>query len=123
LRRPEVNYASLMSLSGAGPGVSDAKVVEQIEVQAKYHGYIERQRCEIAHARTHAETPIPRDFDYATVRGLSTEVRQRLTHIRPETVGQASRISGVTPAAVSLLLVYLKRRRVDSEPRDLAGHA
>ncbi len=82
----------------------------QVEVQAKYSGYIDRQQDEIERHRRHEETRLPDGIDYAQVRGLSTEVRQRLTQARPGTVGQASRVPGVTPAAISLLLVYLKRR-------------
>jgi tRNA uridine 5-carboxymethylaminomethyl modification enzyme len=110
LRRPEVGYAQLMQLPGAGPGVDDPAVAEQVEVQAKYHGYIERQEAEIARTRREEEANIPPDMDYSAVRGLSSEVRQKLSQHRPATVGQASRISGVTPAAISLLLVHLKRR-------------
>jgi tRNA uridine 5-carboxymethylaminomethyl modification enzyme len=109
LRRPEVNYAALMAL--AGPGVDDPEVAQQIEIEAKYSGYIERQQDEIEHARRHEETRLPEHLDYATVHGLSTEERQKLVQHRPLTVGQAARISGVTPAAISLLLVHLKRAR------------
>jgi tRNA uridine 5-carboxymethylaminomethyl modification enzyme len=82
----------------------------QIDVQAKYHGYIDRQHEEIERQRRHEDARLPEDIDYAAVRGLSNEVRQRLAEHRPATLGQASRIPGVTPAAVSLLLVHLKRR-------------
>ncbi len=109
LRRPEMTYASVMALQGAGEPVADAAVAEQVEVQAKYQGYIERQLEEVAR-RKHSELlALPPDLDYRQVRGLSVEVQQKLNHHRPETVGQASRISGVTPAAISLLLVHLKR--------------
>ncbi|MFZ5593923.1 MAG: tRNA uridine-5-carboxymethylaminomethyl(34) synthesis enzyme MnmG [Pseudomonadota bacterium] len=110
LRRPEVNYASLMTLPGAGPSVSDGKVAEQVEIQAKYSGYIDRQHDEIERHRRHEETLLPEDFDYDKVRGLSNEVRQKFNAQRPVTLGQAARIPGVTPAAVSLLLVHLKKR-------------
>ena len=110
LRRPEVGYADLMQLPGVGPGVSDPRVAEQIEVEARYHGYLERQQDEVARQRRHEEVALPTDLDYAEVRGLSTEVRQKLSAQRPVTLGQASRIPGVTPAAVSLLLVHLRRR-------------
>jgi tRNA uridine 5-carboxymethylaminomethyl modification enzyme len=110
LKRPGVTYASLMTLSGAGPGVDDASVAEQVEVQAKYAGYIARQRDEVARQEAHESTPLPHDIDYRAVRGLSVEVQQKLEQHRPETLGQASRIQGVTPAAISLLLVHLKRR-------------
>ncbi|MCG6886975.1 MAG: tRNA uridine-5-carboxymethylaminomethyl(34) synthesis enzyme MnmG [Proteobacteria bacterium] len=111
LRRPDVSYHALLSLPGGGEPVPDAIVAEQVEIQAKYSGYIERQQDEIAHARRHEDTALPEDFDYGVVRGLSAEVSEKLTRIRPVTVGQASRIPGVTPAAISLLLVYLKKRR------------
>lgn len=109
LRRPEVSYASLMAIPGAGPGVDDPQVAEQVEIQAKYHGYIERQRAEIEHRAQQDELRLPADLDYTQVRGLSIEVQQKLNRARPETIGQASRISGVTPAAISVLLVHLKR--------------
>jgi tRNA uridine 5-carboxymethylaminomethyl modification enzyme len=110
LRRPEISYARLVALGKAGPGVPDPKVAEQLEIQAKYAGYIERQNDEIARHRRNEETPLPRNLDYEQVRGLSSEARQKLINHRPATVGQASRISGVTPAAISLLLVHLKKR-------------
>ncbi len=109
LRRPEVSYSTLMTLPGAGPGVDDPQVAEQVEIQAKYQGYIERQRAEIEHRAQQDELRLPADLDYSQVRGLSIEVQQKLNRARPETVGQASRISGVTPAAISVLLVHLKR--------------
>jgi tRNA uridine 5-carboxymethylaminomethyl modification enzyme len=111
LRRPEVNYESLMQLPGAGRAVLDLEVAQQLEIQAKYAGYIERQADEIERGRRHEETQLPLELDYAEVRGLSIEVSQKLTRHRPTTLGEASRISGVTPAAISLLLVHLKRRR------------
>ncbi|HSF20927.1 MAG TPA: tRNA uridine-5-carboxymethylaminomethyl(34) synthesis enzyme MnmG, partial [Burkholderiales bacterium] len=110
LRRPAINYAGLMALPGAGPGVEDAQVAEQVEIQAKYQGYIERQREEVARFEHHENLKLPEDIDYGSLRGLSVEVRQKLAAHRPETLGQASRISGITPAAVSVLLVHLKRR-------------
>jgi len=109
LRRPGVHYAELMTLPGAGERVADPAVAEQVEVATKYEGYIDRQKDEIARHLAHEETRLPRDLDYRTVRGLTAEVQQKLAHHRPETVGQATRISGVTPAAISLLLVHLKR--------------
>ena len=111
LRRPELDYARLMQVPGLGPGAADAKVAEQVEIEAKYAGYLDRQREEIARARRHETTAIPAAFDYAQVPGLSTEVRQKLERVRPETIGQAQRIPGMTPAAISLLLVHLERRR------------
>jgi len=109
LRRPGVDYATLMTLPEAGPGVDDTAVAEQVEVTTKYAGYIARQRDEIARTLEHDGTKLPRDLDYRTVRGLSTEVQQRLNAHRPDTIGEASRMQGITPAAVSLLLVHLKR--------------
>ncbi|HSJ97554.1 MAG TPA: tRNA uridine-5-carboxymethylaminomethyl(34) synthesis enzyme MnmG, partial [Myxococcota bacterium] len=109
LRRPNTSYGSLRPWLGAGEPVSEA-VAEQVEIGAKYAGYIDRQKVEVErHAAQHA-LEIPADLDYAAVRGLSREVRQKLADHRPETVGQAARIQGVTPAAISLLLVHLKRR-------------
>jgi tRNA uridine 5-carboxymethylaminomethyl modification enzyme len=110
LRRPDVRYAQLMTLSGAAPGVEDAQVAEQVEIQAKYQGYIERQQEEIARHEHYENLKLPQDVDYGSLRGLSVEVRQKLNLRRPETLGQASRISGVTPAAISVLLVHLKHR-------------
>ena len=114
LKRPEVTYADLVSVPGAGPGVHDRAVAEQVEVSCKYEGYIARQREEIARTRSQEDARLPEDLDYGAIRGLSTEVRQKLAAHRPATVGQASRISGVTPAAISLLLVHLKRRRLST---------
>ena len=114
LRRPEVNYETLLSLPGAGQGqlAPEAReVIEQIEIQAKYQGYITRQQDEVEKSLAHEQQQIPDGLDYAEVHGLSIEVRQRLAQARPETLGQASRVQGVTPAAISLLLVHLKRRR------------
>jgi tRNA uridine 5-carboxymethylaminomethyl modification enzyme len=109
LRRPELNYAALMRVPSLGPGVDDARVAEQVEVQVKYAGYLERQNEEIERQRRHDQTRIPTDFDYDAVRGLSAEVLQKLKRAQPQTIGQAGRIAGVTPAAISLLLVHLKR--------------
>ena len=109
LRRPELDYAALMRVPALGPGVDDAAVAEQVEIETKYAGYLERQREEIARQQRHEHTAIPSSFDYAAVSGLSAEVRQKLERVRPETVGQAQRIPGMTPAAVSLLLVHLAR--------------
>jgi tRNA uridine 5-carboxymethylaminomethyl modification enzyme len=104
LRRPEVHYHDIVT-----DPVDDPAVAEQIEIQAKYEGYIERQREEVARRADLESRPLPLDMDYREIRGLSAEVQQKLNHHRPETVGQAARISGVTPAAISLLLVHLKR--------------
>ncbi len=110
LRRPELDYGKLMSVPELGPAVDGVDVAAQVEVQTKYAGYLERQREEIERQRRHETTRIPQDFDYDRVRGLSAEVTLKLKRSLPETIGQASRISGVTPAAISLLLVHLKRR-------------
>ncbi|NVJ60149.1 MAG: tRNA uridine-5-carboxymethylaminomethyl(34) synthesis enzyme MnmG [Gammaproteobacteria bacterium] len=112
LKRPELNYRSLMALPAIGPGVDDEQVALQVEVQAKYAGYIARQKDEIERSLRYENAPIPLDFDYASISGLSAEVTQKLEQNRPETIGQASRISGVTPAAISLILVYLKKRNL-----------
>ncbi len=109
LRRPEISYADLMQLVPDHPPANDPAVVEQLEIQARYSGYLERQNDEIAKQLRHESTELPVDFDYTTVRGLSNEVQQKLNDTRPTTIGQAGRISGVTPAAVSLLLVHLKK--------------
>ena len=109
LRRPNVSYRSLMTLSNTGDGVESDEVAEQIDIQAKYQGYVERQKAEVARRAQHEDHLLPYELDYASVRGLSKEVQQKLQHHRPETVGQAARISGVTPAAIALLLVHLKR--------------
>ena len=116
LRRPEVSYENLMHLPGIGPGESDPQVAEQVEIQAKYSGYIERQREEIERQRRQENLVLPPALDYAEVRGLSREVREKLERHRPQTLGQASRIPGMTPAAVSLLLVHLKHRRPSGIP-------
>jgi tRNA uridine 5-carboxymethylaminomethyl modification enzyme len=108
LRRPGVSHASLSELSAPGAPV-DAEVAAQVEIQAKYQGYVNRQREEIERHERYETMALPRDLDYGAVRGLSIEVRQKLILHRPETIGQASRISGITPAAISLLLVHLKR--------------
>jgi tRNA uridine 5-carboxymethylaminomethyl modification enzyme len=109
LRRPNVSYRSLMEIPIAGAGVEDDCVAEQVEIQAKYQGYIERQRDEVRRRSTLDSTRLPANVDYSNVRGLSVEAQQTLNRFKPETIGQAARISGVTPAAISLLLVHLKR--------------
>ncbi len=110
LKRPQITYRSLATVAGIGPGVEDESVVAQLEIQARYDGYIERQREEVERSRAHQDRVLPDDLDYRSVRGLSAEVREKLERHRPASVGQASRISGVTPAAISLLLVHLKKR-------------
>jgi len=109
LRRPGVTYAALMTLPGAGPSVADAQAAELVETLCKYQGYIERQQDEIVRQEAYESTRLPGDLDYQQVRGLSIEAKQKLNQHRPETLRQAMRISGVTPAAISLLLVHLKR--------------
>ena len=110
VRRPEVNYKDLMAIEGIGPACDNEQAAEQTEIQIKYQGYIDRQLQEIAKQQKHENTILPADFDYASVSGLSNEVVAKLTDAKPETLGQASRISGITPAAISLILVYLKKR-------------
>lgn len=110
LRRPQVSYASLMTLPNAGTALDDSQVIEQVEIQAKYQGYIDRQQEDVARNLANETLRLPPDFDYGAVHGLSIEVRQRLNQHRPDTLGQAARIQGVTPAAISLLLVHLKRQ-------------
>ena len=110
LRRPEVNYEKLRQLLPADVASQDAAVTEQVEIQTKYSGYIDRQKDEIDRQAQNETLRLPAEIDYTSVRGLSREVQQKLNTHRPETLGEASRISGITPAAVSLLLVHLKRR-------------
>jgi tRNA uridine 5-carboxymethylaminomethyl modification enzyme len=110
LARPNVGYAGVAALVGDSPEPLPAEVTEQLEIQARYQGYIERQRDEIDRHRDQDARALPEDFDFDQVRGLSTEVREKLNRVRPHTLGQAARIPGVTPAAVSLLLIHLKRR-------------
>ena len=109
LRRPEVTYEKLMQIDQAKMSDVDVAVIEQINIQAKYFGYLARQEKEIERQKYYEDRVIPESIDYNAVPSLSTEVRQKLQKIRPSTIGQASRISGVTPAAISLLLVYLMR--------------
>ncbi len=138
LRRPNVSYSDLMSLNAgayasperpkeasdaASPGDADffARVVEQVEISAKYSGYISRQKEEVARASRYEHLKLPKDVDYMQVTALSFEARQKLNQIRPETLGQASRISGITPATVSLLLLYLKKRNLGGITSDGVG--
>ena len=108
LRRPQVTYASLLTLPGAGSPVADPQVAMQVEIATKYAGYIDRQHDEIARHLALESAQLPADLDYRSVRGLSAEAQQKLNLHKPETIGQAARISGITPAAISLLLVHLK---------------
>jgi len=115
LKRPEVSYTDLMNVAGLGPGTSDVKVAEQVEVQVRYAGYLTRQASEVEKNRRNESTLIPPAFDYDSVPGLSAELREKLHKTLPESIGQASRIPGMTPAAISLLLVFLKRHRAERQ--------
>ena len=110
IRRPEIRYTDLMAIDGLGSEFDNQAALEQVEIHTKYAGYIARQQDEINKQLRHEQTVLPKDFDYSTVSGLSNEVIAKLTDSRPDTIGQASRISGITPAAISLLLVYLKKQ-------------
>jgi tRNA uridine 5-carboxymethylaminomethyl modification enzyme len=112
IRRPEMTYKKLMQLPSLGPGLEDPIAAEQVEIQIKYAGYISRQLEEIAKTQRHENALLPPDFDYSVISGLSNEVVAKLSDARPETIGKASRISGITPAAISLLLVYLKKHNM-----------
>jgi len=122
LRRPGVAYSALMEMDGGRHASADVSretlaeahdaIVEQIEIAAKYAGYIDRQRDEVARAAHYENLRLPPELDYTEITALSIEVRQKLQQHRPETLGQASRISGVTPVAISLLLIYLKKNGV-----------
>ena len=113
LKRPEVHIEEL--LLSADFVCEDNEVFEQVEIDCKYHGYIARQSAEIERLRSHQESPLPVAFDYSQVTGLSNEVVQKLNEVKPVTLGQAGRISGVTPAAVSLLMIYMKKQKADSK--------
>jgi tRNA uridine 5-carboxymethylaminomethyl modification enzyme len=116
LKRPELDYAALMQIDGIGPGAVDPRVTEQVEVQVKYAGYLQRQAGEIERNRRHESKTIPADFSYESVRGLSSEASEKLRMMKPETIAQASRIPGMTPAAISLLLVHLKKQAKNRQP-------
>ena len=109
LRRPEVSYAALMTLPHSGTAVQDPAVADQVEIQAKYSGYITRQRDEVERREVQDSLKLPANLDYLQVRGLSREAQQNLNRYKPETIGHAARMQGITPAAISLLLVHLKR--------------
>jgi tRNA uridine 5-carboxymethylaminomethyl modification enzyme len=116
LRRPEITYQQLLRFPQVAEGATeDPKVAEQVEIQVKYSGYIERQQTEIARSLRYEDALLPEDFDYHQISGLSHEVRQKLIQHRPNSVGQASRIQGVTPAAISLILVYLKKSPIQRQ--------
>jgi len=113
LTRPEIDYAGLVEVTGGGE--IDPQVAEQVEIKTKYAGYIDRQQEEIARLRASEDTRLPEDIDYAGISGLSKEIQGKLSQARPETLGQASRVPGVTPAAISLLLIHLKKRGAGRE--------
>ncbi len=112
LARPELKVADLLALEKVSWSAENPQVAKQIEVQVKYAGYIDRQKLEIAKQQKSENTSIPKDLEYSTISGLSTEIMQKLSEVKPETIGQASRISGITPAAISIILVILKKRRL-----------
>ncbi len=117
LRRPDLSYAQVLALPGGGAGEADPRVTEQVEIAAKYQGYIDRQNDEVEKQRGQEALRLPPDLDYSLFTGLSMEVRQRLQKARPETLGQAARLQGITPAAISVLLVYAKRGFAPDKPR------
>jgi tRNA uridine 5-carboxymethylaminomethyl modification enzyme len=119
LRRPEIDYATLRRLPDFGDGETDPQVIEQLEIAAGYQGYIDRQREEVEKQAGQENTPLPEGIDYTTVPGLSNEVQQKLNRFRPQTIGMASRLQGMTPAAISLLLIHLKRG-IGRVPREKA---
>jgi tRNA uridine 5-carboxymethylaminomethyl modification enzyme len=110
LARPDVNYAALCTIPELSPPIANGAAAEQLEIQARYAGYIKRQEVEIERQRANESLKLPEGFDFAKVRGLSTEVREKLIKSQPATIGQAGRIPGMTPAAISLLLIHLKRK-------------
>ena len=121
LKRPELTYADVADLNGTA--VQNPQVAEQVEILAKYAGYIDRQQDEVSRLRANSETLIPADFDYSNIGGLSNEVKQKLTLAKPETIARASRIQGITPAAISLLLITLKKRGMLRKPKTTLASA
>ena len=111
LKRPQLAYADVVRLLGEEPSLP-AAVVEQVEIHLKYEGYIRRQLEQVARLEQFEAMPLPEGFDYWQIHGLSHEIREKLTHIQPVTLGQAARISGVTPAAVAILMVYFQKHRI-----------
>ena len=109
IRRPEVTYKDLMQIEGVGPGLSMQDAAEQVEIQIKYEGYINRQHEDVAQMKRLEDTKIPVDFDYDIVSGLSREITLKLKDVRPETLAQANRIPGVTPAAVQLIMITIRK--------------
>jgi tRNA uridine 5-carboxymethylaminomethyl modification enzyme len=114
LKRPQLSYADVLDLLGETPELPPA-VIEQVEIHLKYDGYIRRQLEQVARVEQYEEMPLPAAFDYGQIPGLSSEIQEKLIHIRPATLGQAGRISGVTPAAVAILMVYFQKHRVQRE--------
>ena len=123
LRRPDVSYENLLTLTDGGAGEQDPQVRQQLETAAKSQGYIDRQHEEIERGRHYEELPLPDDLDYREVRGLSIEAQQKLNKHKPQTLGQAGRVSGITPAAISLLLGYLKKKYKAGHAVDLGENA
>ena len=117
LKRPEMDYPALMSVEGMGPGLENNAAAEQVEIQAKYAGYLDRQAEEIERNRRQADQPVPADIDYSAIHGLSAELQEKLSAARPETIGQAGRIPGITPAAISLLRIHLKTVEAGNQSR------
>ena len=115
LRRPQVDYQQLISLDHCGPAVEDSLVVEQIDIQAQYHGYLTRQASEIARQLQYESADIPSNIQYEQISGLSSELKQKLMNVKPATIAQAKRIPGMTPAAISLLLIHLKKRSLTTK--------
>ncbi|NQZ94582.1 MAG: tRNA uridine-5-carboxymethylaminomethyl(34) synthesis enzyme MnmG [Moritella sp.] len=115
LRRPEVTYNALMTIEELGPKLEHESAAEQVEITIKYEGYINRQKAEIEKQLRHENTLLPTDLDYAKIKGLSNEVIAKLVEVKPQTIGMASRISGITPAAISILLIYLKKQNLLSK--------
>lgn len=118
LSRPEIDYVGLMEVTGGV--IEDAQVAEQVEIKTKYAGYIERQQDEIERLRSSESIRLPADLDYTAISGLSKEIQHKLSQGRPETLGQASRIPGVTPAAISLLMIHLKKRSAGRQLEQMA---
>jgi tRNA uridine 5-carboxymethylaminomethyl modification enzyme len=114
LKRPELEYTDIANLVGCA--TEDPQAAEQVEIQAKYAGYIDRQQEDIERLRRYENTRLPENIDYTTVSGLSNEVKQKLTEAKPVTLARAGRVPGVTPAAISLLLIYLKKRGALDRP-------
>jgi len=117
LRRPEVNYQNLSRIATLGPWQTNSTVIDQIEIKAKYSGYLKRQETEIAKQKKQENSLIPENLDYASISGLSNEIKQKLVAVAPTSIAQAARIPGVTPAAISLLLVFIKRHKISKNKK------